>query len=186
MHVIGSFGGLSPPLPLKPRASSKLPHPGGRRRLTPRYFRELFLRVQRRRVVASACLPQGQVAKELLSLWAQRLRTGMLSAQTPSEEWSMRPALLLPSSLRSSQASVSLHRERVTLVLPPAAVPARAGSPASQPFPDQKANGSCSSPWAACCTFHRPAPGERSVRRVPFLKALSTGATALLSQAEGC
>ena len=83
--------------------------------------------------------------------------------------------------LCSRQVSVSLHRERVTLVLPPAAVPARAGSPVSQPFPDQKANGSCSSPWAACCTFHRHAPGERSDRRVPFLKALSTGAIALLS-----
>ena len=82
----------------------------------------------------------------------------------------------------SSQSSVSLYCERVTLVLPLAAVPARAGSPASQPFPVQKANGSCSSPRAACCTFHRHAPGERSV---PFLKGLSTGATALLSQAEG-
>ena len=81
----------------------------------------------------------------------------------------------------SRQATVSLHMERVTLVLPPAAVPARAGSPVSQPFPDQRANGSCSSPWAACCTFHRYAPGERSDRRVPFLKALSSGATALLS-----
>ena len=85
----------------------------------------------------------------------------------------------------SSQASVSLHWERVTLVFPPAAVPARAGSLASQPFPDQKANGYCSSPRAACCTFHRHAPGDRSDERVPFLKALSTGATALLSQAEG-
>ena len=52
--------------------------------MTPRYFRELFLRVQHRRLVASACLLQGQVAKELLCPWAQRLRTGMLSAQTPS------------------------------------------------------------------------------------------------------
>ena len=67
----------------KPRASSKLPHPGRRRHLTPHYFRELFLRVQQRRLVASARLPQGQVAKELLSPWAQRFRTGMLSAQTP-------------------------------------------------------------------------------------------------------
>ena len=81
----------------------------------------------------------------------------------------------------SRQASVSLHRERVTLVLPPAAVPAWAGSPVLQLIPDQKANGSCSSPWAPCCTFHRHGPGEHSDRRVPFLKALSTGATALLS-----
>ena len=44
---------------------------------------------------------------------------------------------------------------------------------------------SCSSPWAACCTFHRHAPGEYSETRVPFLKALSTGTTALRSQAEG-
>lgn len=65
------------------------------------------------------------------------------------------------------------------------AVPARAGSPALRPFPGHKANGSFSSPGAACCTFPRPAPGERSDRHVPFLKAVSTGATTLLSQAEG-
>ena len=52
----------------------------------------------------------------------------MLSAQTPSQEWSTRPALLIPSCLLSSQASVPLHWERVTVVLPPAAVPARACS----------------------------------------------------------
>ena len=38
-------------------------------------------------------------------------------------------------------------------------------------------------PQAACCPFHGPAPGDRSVKRVPFLKAVSTGASALLSQA---
>ena len=59
-----------------------------------------------------------------------------------------------------------------------------AGSPASQSFPDQKANGSCS-PRLACCTFHRHAPEDRTEKRIPFLKALSTGATTLLSQAEG-
>ena len=99
--------------------------------------------------------------------------------------WSTRPAVLIASSLRSSQASVSLHRQHDSLVLPPAAVPARAGSPAWQPFPDQKANVSCSSPRAACFTFHRHVPVERSEKRVSFLKALSTGASALLSQAEG-
>ena len=98
---------------------------------------------------------------------------------------STRPAPLIPSCLLSSQASVFLHRELEALVLPPAAVPARDGSPASQLFPDKKANGSCSSPWAACCTFHRYAPGERSERPVPFLNSLSTGANTLLSQAEG-
>ena len=135
--------------------------------------------------MARARLPEGQVAKKLLSIWGQRLRTGILSAQTPSYEWSRRPAQIMPSCLFRGQASVSLHWERVTLVLPLAAVPARAGSPAWPPFPDQKANGSCSSPRAPCCTFHRHAPGERSEKRVPFLKALSTGASVLLSQAEG-
>ena len=65
------------------------------------------------------------------------------------------------------------------------AVPARAGSPASRPFPDPKAKGSFSSPGAACCIFPRQAPVEPSDRHVPFLKALSTGASTVLSQAEG-
>ena len=41
------------------------------------------------------------------------------------------PAILIPSCLLNSQASVSLHWEPVILVLPPADVPVRASSPAS-------------------------------------------------------
>ena len=40
-------------------------------------------------------------------------------------------------------------------------------------------------PGRRCCAFPRHAPGEHSDRWVPFLKAVSTGATTLLSQAEG-
>ena len=42
----------------------------------------------------------------------------MLSAQTPSQEWSPRRALLIPSCLLSSLASLSLHWERVIIVFP--------------------------------------------------------------------
>ena len=107
----------------------------------------------------------------------------MLSAQTPSSEWSTRPAILIPSCLLSSQASGSAVGAGDTFIATGHC--ACQGLPASQPFPNQMADGSCSSPWAACCTFHRHAPGERSEGRVPFLKALSTGTTALRSQAEG-
>ena len=40
-------------------------------------------------------------------------------------------------------------------------------------------------PGRRCCAFPRYVPGEHSDRRVPFFKAVSTGATTLLSQAEG-
>ena len=74
--------------PVHPRT---LPHPGGRRPLTARSFRELLLRIQGGRLVASTCRHLEQEAKELLSPWAQGHRTDMPSAQTPSSEWSKRP-----------------------------------------------------------------------------------------------
>ena len=80
--------------PVPPR---KLPPPGGRWHLTACSFRELLLRVQCRHLVASTCLHQGQVAKELLSPWAQRPRTGQPSPQTPSSEWITGPC---PTALR--------------------------------------------------------------------------------------
>ena len=43
----------------------------------------------------------------------------------------------------------------------------------------------CLLPGRRCCAFPRHAPGERSDTRVPFLQSASTGATTLLSQAEG-
>ena len=92
---MGSCRGQSPLLPRNPVPPRTLPHPGGRRHLTARSFRELFLRVQGRRLVANPCLHLGQ-AKELLSPWAQRLRTCLLSAQTPFSEWSTRPCSSCP------------------------------------------------------------------------------------------
>ena len=73
-----------------------LSHLGGRQYPTARSFRKLLLRVQGRRLLASSCLHLGQVAKELLSPWAQGPRTGMPSAQTPYSEWSKRPCLSRP------------------------------------------------------------------------------------------
>ena len=59
-------------------------------------FLGVVSQVQGRRLVASPWLHHGEVAKELLSTWAQRLRTGMFSAQTPSSEWSPFPCPNLP------------------------------------------------------------------------------------------
>ena len=80
---------------------------------------------------------------------------------------------MVSSCLLSRQASISPHRERVTLVLPPTAVPARAGSPASLLFTDHKANGSFSSPGAAGCALPSRAQWERGDRLVSILKVIS-------------
>ena len=48
------------------------------------------------------------------------------------------PCLTHPTFLCSRQASVSLHREQVALVLPPAAMPARSGSPVRNRFQTRK------------------------------------------------
>ena len=105
----------------------------------------------------------GPVAKELLSPWAQGPRTGMTSAQTAYQRGASAPAPVVHASLLLSHVSISLHRKLVTLSYHQPAVSYRAGS----------------------CTFPKHAPGERSDRRVPFLKALPTGAAKHLSQAEG-
>ena len=78
------------PSPGNPLPPPTLQHPGGRRHLTARCSRSCFFEFRAGRLVASTCLHHGQVAKELLYPWAQRHRTGLPSAQTPSSEGSTR------------------------------------------------------------------------------------------------
>ena len=111
------MGGLCPLLSLKPRASSKLPHPGVSGHLTPRYFMELFPRDPRRRLVASACLPQGQVAKKLMSPWPRGSgQACFLPRLLPKSGARGLPYSSPPFSLAARP--LSLHWERVILVLP--------------------------------------------------------------------
>ena len=109
----------------------------------------------------------------MLSPCYQRHKTGLPSAQTLPPSGARAPALVVPSCLLSSQVSSLRTGSGLHLSCHQPAVPARAGSPASRPFPDHKANGSFSSLGAACCACPRLASGERGDSRVPFLKALS-------------
>lgn len=63
--------------PVPPRM---LPHPGGGRHLTASSSWSCFCEFRAGHLVASPCLPSGQVAHELLSPWPQRHRTGLPSA----------------------------------------------------------------------------------------------------------
>ena len=94
------------------------------------------------------------------------------------------PALVLSCPL-SRQASVSPHKERVTLVLPPAHCSLQGRLSCTMRVSGQLHQRLLLLSRAACYTFPRHSPGDCSDRRVPFLKALSTGATTLLSHAEG-
>ena len=95
------------------------------------------------------------------------------------------PALVVPWCLLSSQASDSLHRERVTLVLPPACCSCHGRLSCFTTVSRQQGQWLLLVSRAACCAFPRHAAGERGDIRVPFLKAVSTGATTFLSQPEG-
>ena len=84
------------------------------------------------------------------------------------------PALVVPWCLLSSQASDSLHRERVTLVLPPACCSCHGRLSCFTAVSRQQGQWLLLFSRAACCAFPRHAAGERGDIRVPFLKAVST------------
>ena len=174
-----------PSFPGTPPASANAATSWWKTALTARSLRELFLRVQGRRLVAKPCLYQGQEAKELLLLSTQRTKIGMPPAQTPSSEWSSPPALVEPSCLLSLRASFSLHTERVTHCLPPARCSCEGRLSCIATIPDNKVKGPFSSLGATSAHSPKMLLGS-TVTDLSVSLSLFTGATRLLSQADGC
>ena len=89
---MGNCGGLSPILPrhtpCHPIRCHILVEDGIRRPLSPW---GCYCEFRACHLVPSPSLPFGHVAKEKLSPWHQRQRTGLPSAQSPSSDWSTRP-----------------------------------------------------------------------------------------------
>ena len=117
---MGSCGDSPHSFPRNPVPPQTLPHPGRRPHQTAGSFRELFLRVQGRAPggnATSALWTGGQGAAVPLGPEAQDRPA---FCPEPSSEWRMHDCPCRPSCLLSCQASLSPHRERATLVLPPA------------------------------------------------------------------
>ena len=102
--------------------------------------------------MSNPCLDQGQEAKELLLLWAQRPKYECLLPRHFLHSGARPPALVVLSCLLSLQASFSLHTERVTHCLPPARCSCEGRLSCIATIPD-KVKGPFFSLGATSCTF---------------------------------
>ena len=167
MHWDGElWGTVSTPSPGHPLPPTTLPHLGGRRNRTAHFSVGLFLRVPCMAPGGKPVLPWDRGPKKCCPLGTRGPGQACLLPRLLPQSGARAHALGVPSCFLSSQASISPHRDRGTLVLTLACCSCTVGEPASGAFPNPKANGSFSSPGTACCALPTVAPGERCDRPV--------------------
>ena len=116
--AMGNCGVCLHSLPGTPLPPTTLPHLGGRQHLTARFSVGLFLRVPGMATGGKPACPWDRWPRRCSPLGTRGTGQACHLPRLLPQSGARAPALVVPSCLLSSQASISPHRERVTLVLP--------------------------------------------------------------------
>ena len=116
---MGNCGAVSPLLPpAHPLPPTTLPHLGGRWHVTARFSIGLFLRVPGMAPGSKPVRPWDRRPRRCCPLGTRGTGQACLLTRLLPQHGARAPDVVVPSRLLSSQASISPHRERVTLVWP--------------------------------------------------------------------
>ena len=127
----GTVGDCLHSFPGTPLPPTTLPHIGGRRHLNAHFSMGLFMRVPGMAPGGKPVCPWDRWPRRCCPLGTRGTGQACLLPRLLPQSGERAPALVVHSCLLSSQASISPHRERVTLVLPLACCSCTASYPAS-------------------------------------------------------